>query len=233
MTASSTIRLLIQVINLVTRPDRLDRMRFQLETAGLSFETLVGVDGKKAGFESKFLSAGEIGCFKSHVNAMRRQKEIGAAYSLILEDDAALSSAVNEKFLSEMIDLMERNKLDMLQIGFIEHFYSFSLRSGILEAVISLLNGRGKKDASGARFVLGEFRSGAHAYLVSNRLAEGISSAISEPPLLPWDDWLGLMAKAQTHRNIRIARLVKSVVSQASRLSLNSKIDSDIEGPGS
>jgi GR25 family glycosyltransferase involved in LPS biosynthesis len=101
-------------------------MRYQLENKGLSFETLVGVEGKKAGFESRFLSAGEIGCFKSHVNAMRRQKEIGAAYSLILEDDAALSSAVNEKFLSEMMVLMDRNKLDMLQIGFIEHFYAFS-----------------------------------------------------------------------------------------------------------
>jgi GR25 family glycosyltransferase involved in LPS biosynthesis len=206
-------------------------MRYQLENKGLSFETLVGVEGKKAGFESRFLSAGEIGCFKSHVNAMRRQKEIGAAYSLILEDDAALSSVVNEKFLSEMMELMDRNKLDILQIGFIEHLYSFSLRSGVLESIINLLNERGRKDLSGFRYVLGEFRSGAHAYIVSARLAEGISSAVSEPPLLPWDDWLGLMAKAQTHRNFRIARLVKSVVSQASRSSLTSKIDSDIEGP--
>jgi GR25 family glycosyltransferase involved in LPS biosynthesis len=205
-------------------------MRYQLENKGLSFETLVGVEGKKAGFESRFLSAGEIGCFKSHVNAMRRQKEIGAAYSLILEDDAALSSVVNEKFLSEMMELMDRNKLDILQIGFIEHLYSFSLRSGVLESIINLLNERGRKDLSGFRYVLGEFRSGAHAYIVSARLAEGISSAVSEPPLLPWDDWLGLMAKAQTHRNFRIARLVKSVVSQASRSSQNSKIDSDIEG---
>jgi GR25 family glycosyltransferase involved in LPS biosynthesis len=208
-------------------------MRSQLKHAGLDFETQVAVDGKKAGFESKFLSSGEIGAFKSHVNAMRRQKEAGAHYSLILEDDAALSSAVNEKFLSEMMDLMDRNKLDMLQIGYIEHFYSFSLRPGVLESVISLLKGRGRKDTSGVRFVLGEFRSGAHAYIVSSHLAEGISSAVSEPPLLPWDDWLGLMAKSQTHRNFRIARLVKSVVSQASRSSLNSKIDSDIEGPGS
>jgi GR25 family glycosyltransferase involved in LPS biosynthesis len=208
-------------------------MSSQLSDAGLSFETLVAIDGRKVSLESKFLSTGEIGCFKSHVKAMRRQIEVGESYSLILEDDAVLSPAVNEKFLSQMMDLMDRNKLDMLQIGFIEHFYSFTLRSGLLEAVISLLNGRGKKDASGARFVLGEFRSGAHAYIVSKRLADGISSAISEPPLLPWDDWLGLMAKAQAHRNIRIARLVNSVVSQASRSSLNSKIDSDIEGPGS
>jgi GR25 family glycosyltransferase involved in LPS biosynthesis len=233
MTTAGFMKLLIQVINLASRPDRLALMGSRLKNAGLNFETQVAVDGKKAGFESKFLSRGEIGAFKSHVNAMRRQNETGAEYSLILEDDAALTSVVNEKFLSEMMDLMDRNKLDMLQIGFIEHFYTFSLRSGVLESFISLLNGRGTKDASGVRFVLGEFRSGAHAYIVSSHLANGISSAVSEPPLLPWDDWLGLMAKAQTHRNFLIARLVKSVVSQASRSSQNSKIDSDIEGPES
>jgi GR25 family glycosyltransferase involved in LPS biosynthesis len=205
-------------------------MRTQLKNAGLDFQVQVAVDGKRVALESEFLSKGEIGAFKSHVNAMRRQKELGAAYSLILEDDAALTSIVNETFLSEMMELMDRNKLDILQIGFIEHLYSFSLRSGVLESIINILNERGRKDLSGFRYVLGEFRSGAHAYIVSARLAEGISSAVSEPPLLPWDDWLGLMAKAQTHRNFRIARLVKSVVSQASRSSQNSKIDSDIEG---
>jgi GR25 family glycosyltransferase involved in LPS biosynthesis len=226
-------RLLIQVINLASRPDRLALMESQLNNTGLDFETQVAVDGKKSELESKFLSRGEIGCFKSHVNAMRRQKDTGAAYSLIFEDDAALTPIVTEEFLCELTDLMDRNRLDILQIGFIEHFYSFSLRSGVLESLIALLNGRGTKDSSGIRFVVGEFRSGAHAYIVSERLAEGISRAVSEPPLLPWDDWLGLMAKAQTHRNFRIARLVKSVVSQASRSSQNSNIDSDIEGPDS
>jgi GR25 family glycosyltransferase involved in LPS biosynthesis len=231
MNSAGVPKLLIQVINLTSRPDRLAVMRSQLKNAGLEFQTQVAVDGKRVALESEFLSKGEIGAFKSHVNAMRRQIEDGVAYSLILEDDAALTSVVNEKFLSEMMELMDRNKLDILQIGFIEHLYSFSLRSGVLESIINLLNERGRKDLSGFRYVLGEFRSGAHAYIVSARLAEGISSAVSEPPLLPWDDWLGLMAKAQTHRNFRIARLVKSVVSQASRSSLTSKIDSDIEGP--
>jgi hypothetical protein len=31
-------------------------------------------------------------------------------------------------------------------------------------------------------------------------------------PLLPWDDYLGLLAKNQMYRDIKIARLVKSVV---------------------
>ena len=233
MAELNTPKLLIQVINLSSRPDRLAVMESQLNKAGLDFETQVAVDGKKSGLKSKFLSMGEIGCFKSHLNAMRRQKETGSAYSLILEDDATLSPLVNQKFLSEMLNLMERNRLDILQIGFIEHFYTFSISSGVLESLIILLNGRGKRDPSGFRYVVGDFRSGAHAYIVSARLAEGISGTVSEPPLLPWDDWLGLMAKAQTHRNFRIARLVKSVVSQASRSSQNSKIDSDIEGPES
>jgi GR25 family glycosyltransferase involved in LPS biosynthesis len=233
MTKVEDMKLLIQVINLPSRPDRLALISSQLKDAGLSFEKLVAVDGKRAGFQSNFLSMGEIGCFKSHVNAMRKQKEVGAEYSLILEDDAALSSVVHEEFLSEMMDLMDRNKIDLLQIGYIEHFYSFSLRSGILESVIDFLNGRGRKDTSGVRFVLGEFRSGAHAYIVNARFADGISSAVSEPPLVPWDDWLGLMAKAQKHRKFRIARLVDSVVKQASRSPHKSSVDSDIEGPES
>jgi GR25 family glycosyltransferase involved in LPS biosynthesis len=233
MRSASVPRLLIQVINLASRPDRLALIGSRLKNAGLDFETQVAVDGKKAGFESRFLSKGEIGAFKSHVNAMRRQNETGAEYSLILEDDAALNKVVDDRFLTKMMELMDRNKIDILQIGFIEHLYSFSLRSGVLESIINLLNWRGRKDPSGFRYVIGEFRSGAHAYIVSSHLAEGISSAVSEPPLLPWDDWLGLMAKAQTHRNFRIARLVKSVASQASRSSQNSKIDSDIEGPES
>jgi GR25 family glycosyltransferase involved in LPS biosynthesis len=228
MTNLNNSGLLIQVINLATRPDRLALISAELQKAGLAFETQVAVDGQALGFQSKFLSKGEIGCFKSHVSAMRRQTEAGAPFSLILEDDATLSPTVNEKFLSEMTGLMARNQIDILQIGFIEHFYSLSIRSGILEFLIDLLKRRGQKDVSGYRFVLGEFRAGAHAYIINARLAEAISAAGTEPSLLPFDDWLGLTARGQTHRNIKIARLVKSVVSQASRLSQDSEIDSNI-----
>jgi len=230
MNAAIVPRILIQVINLASRPDRLALIGEKLKNAGLDFEIQVAVDGQKANFDSMFLSVGAIGAFKSHVNAMRRQVEAGVPYSLILEDDAAVNMVVNDKFLNAMMELMDQNKIDILQIGFIEHLYSSSLRSGVFEFLIDLLNGRGKKGPSGFRYVIGEFRSGAHAYIVSSHLAKGISSAVSEPPLLPWDDWLGSMAKTQTHHNFRIARLVKSVVSQESRSSQYSKIDSDIEG---
>jgi GR25 family glycosyltransferase involved in LPS biosynthesis len=228
VTNSNNLELLVQVINLAKRPDRLTLISADLNKAGLSFETQVAVDGQTVEIESKFLSKSEIGCFKSHVNAMGRQVEAGAQFSLILEDDAALSPVINEKFLSEMTKLMIRNQIDILQIGFIEHFYSLSIKRGILEFLIELLKGRGQKDVSGMRFVLGEFRAGAHAYIINNRLAEGISSTVNEPPLIPWDGYMQSLAGQLGRGEIRVARLVKSVVAQASRLSPDSKVDSNI-----
>ena len=230
MTNSNNSELLIQVINLAKRPDRLALISADLDKAGLKFETQVAVDGQTVESSSKFLSKGEIGCFKSHVNAMRRQVEVGAPFSLILEDDAALSPGLNEKYLSEMTNLMIRNQIDILQIGFIEHHYSLSrsMRRGILEFLIELLRGRGQKDVSGVRFVLGEFRAGAHAYIINNRLAEGISSTVKEPPLIPWDGYIHSLARQLGRGEIRVACLVQSVAAQASRLSENSKLDSNI-----
>jgi len=103
------------------------------------------------------------------------------------------------------------------------------LSTGPLEFLISLLKNRGTVDKSGVRFVLGEFRAGTHAYIVNSRLADAISRTVSEPPLIPWDGYLESLARGQIGRgDIRIARLVKSVVSQASREPHSLIVDSDI-----
>jgi hypothetical protein len=160
---------------------------------------------------------------------MRRQIETGAEFSLILEDDANIGNRIDRQALTQMLELMRRNQLDMLQIGFIDQFYVPSLRTGMLEYIISLLKSRGNKDASGLRFVLGEFRAGTHAYIVNTRLADAISMTVINPPLIPWDGYLESLARGQLGRgDIRIARLDKSLVSQVSRESRNGKVDSDI-----
>lgn len=229
MTDLNLSGILIQVINLARRPDRLAQVSSSLKGAGLTAETLIAVDGQLEQSQSEFLSKGEIAVWKSQINAMRRLVAKNAQFSLILEDDATLGSEVNEKFLIEIKDLMVRNQLDLLQIGYIENFYSPSLRSGLLEFLIALFRNRGTKDSSGLRFVLGDFRAGAHAYIVNARLAQAISTFVPEPPLIPWDGYLESLARGQVGRgDIRIARLVKSVVSQASRVPESLKVDSDI-----
>ena len=228
MTNSNASGILTQVINLKRRPDRLARISAELQKAGLSFEIQVAVDGQLETHEPKFLSKGAIGCWKSHLNSMRRIVEANAPFGLILEDDAVLSPVVNDRFLSEMTELMNRNQIDILQIGFIDWRNSISIRSGLLEFLIALLKQRGTKDPSGVRFVPGEFLETTHAYIVNVRLAEAISETFPGPPLLPWDDYLGVLAKSQIQRGIRIARLVKSVASQESKEAESSKLDSDI-----
>jgi GR25 family glycosyltransferase involved in LPS biosynthesis len=229
MPLTNASEILIQVINLAKRSDRLGMISLELERAGLVFETQVAVDGERDDYKSNFLSKGEIGCWKSHVNSMRKMIEEGYQYSFILEDDATLGFEVDENFLSKMTDVMKRNRIDLLQIGFIEHFYSASIRNGVFEFFIALLKKRGTKDASGVRFVLGDFRAGAHAYIVNSRLAAAISETVPLPPLIPWDGYLESLARGQIGRgDIRIARLGKSVISQASRAAKGQQLDSDI-----
>ena len=228
MTNSNASGILIQVINLERRPDRLAQVSAQLQRAGLSFETQVAVDGRLETHEPKFISKGAVGCWKSHVNSMRRIVEVKAQFGLILEDDAILSPVVNNQFLSEMTELMKRNQLDILQIGFIDWRNSISLRSGILEFLIALLKERGVQDSSGVRYILGDFLKTTHAYIVNARLAEALSETFPGPPLLDWDDYLGVLAKGQMHRGIRVARLQKSFALQESWQVEGLKKDSDI-----
>jgi GR25 family glycosyltransferase involved in LPS biosynthesis len=216
MTNSNSSGILIQVINLERRPDRLARISAELQRAGLDFETQVAVDGQLETYDPKFISKGAIGCWKSHVNSMLRIVEAKVPFGLILEDDATLSPVVNGKFLSEMIELMKRNQLDILQLGFITLRNSVALRSGILERMVSFLKKRGTKDSSGIRFVPGDFQKTTHAYIVNARLAEALAETFPGPPLLTWGDYLGTLAKGQMHRGIRIARLKKTVSLQDS-----------------
>ena len=90
----------IVVINLDRDPQRLAYMRSQLDDLGLSFTRFPGIVGAAlpdelrhyfGPSEESFLSAGEIGCYASHM-AVYEAVENGsiAAPVLVLEDDVAL-----------------------------------------------------------------------------------------------------------------------------------------------
>lgn len=97
-------RLLVLVINLDRSPDRLKRIGERLDSLGLAWERLPASDGRlldthdtalldRTEFgrrHGKHPLPGELGCYLSHVRAMRRVSESGAEFGLILEDDVQL-----------------------------------------------------------------------------------------------------------------------------------------------
>lgn len=92
----------ILVINLDQSPDRLGDIARKLDSMGLSFERIVAVDGstlteerKRGVYRKRFwrreLTAGEIGCYLSHLKAMRYMLEKKMDKAIILEDDLDLT----------------------------------------------------------------------------------------------------------------------------------------------
>lgn len=90
------------VINLDRSPHRLGSIRAQLDAAGIAFERFAAFEGRALSPEQlarvdaptyarshgKEPTAGEMGCYLSHLEAMRAFLATGHEHCLILEDDA-------------------------------------------------------------------------------------------------------------------------------------------------
>jgi glycosyl transferase family 25 len=96
------------VINLDRAPDRWERISLQLQRLGLSYTRLPAVDARaltpaqraaldEPGYRRKHGMTpvlGELGCYLSHVEAMRLFLDSDAACALILEDDVLLHDSL-------------------------------------------------------------------------------------------------------------------------------------------
>ncbi|MEP9353768.1 glycosyltransferase family 25 protein [Xanthobacter sp. KR7-65] len=85
--------MLVQLVNLERRPDRLAFMRRQLDDLGIAFQRLEAIDGTEAGVEpaTPGFSGAERACAFSHRLAWERFLASGAPHCLVLEDDVILS----------------------------------------------------------------------------------------------------------------------------------------------
>ncbi len=96
------------VINLDRAPERLARIRAQLEHLGLPFTRLPAVDARaltpqqqaaldEPGYRRRHGMSpvlGELGCYLSHVEVMRAFLASDAAFALVLEDDVLLRDSL-------------------------------------------------------------------------------------------------------------------------------------------
>lgn len=106
------------VINL----DR-DRTRWQstsrlLQGLGLDVERVTAVDGQEeGGRDTHFLSAGEQGCFQSHLKALERFLESGLPIALIFEDDIGTTLDANSLAHKVQTALPLLDTYDLIYLG--------------------------------------------------------------------------------------------------------------------
>lgn len=113
----------VYVINLDRSKERLSRITDRLAQVRLTFERITAVDGRSLAdpnllgydyFKNRFhygrkLTNGEIGCYASHLNALRTFLMSEENYCLILEDDAVLDNNLD----LELISLIQKiNSID-------------------------------------------------------------------------------------------------------------------------
>lgn len=77
----------VYVINLKRRPDRLAHITAECKKHGIEFTRIEAVDGKEVfpGVRKKNMQ-GHLGCYKSHLNALKEIQKSGT-HGLVLEDD--------------------------------------------------------------------------------------------------------------------------------------------------
>lgn len=173
---------MLVLINLDKSPDRLDRMRQRLEAVGLPWQRIAAIDGRamdyeahpdldRAGFEKyhgKRVSAGEVGCYLSHLQALSTFLASGGEFAVILEDDV-----VFEAGFAELLErLLERSDAwDMVKLS--------GFHSGTPLPLVSL------NDDYTLAVPLSR-HTGAGAYLVNRRAAQRLVDSLL-PMRLPYD----------------------------------------------
>lgn len=169
------------VINLDRDTERMRLMHAQFERLGLAYERFSAVRGDAPGAAGRWflmvdgrsptLSAGELGCYASHLTVMERFLELGAPVALVCEDDCELSDEL-PRLLAEVGNLTEG--WDVIRLATLT----------VKQAVVKV------SDVAGFELVkYSKIPVGSGAYLISRKGAEKfLAWAASAPLTQPVDE---------------------------------------------
>lgn len=134
------------VINLASSETRRKAMTSSLSLAGVSFELIEAVDGRGINpteFDSyddraaklrhgRSLSGGEIGCYLSHIAALKRFVASGKPVGLILEDDIHFTADVQPKIM-EILGCVDAKMASWDVINLTKADHSFARKLGHID----------------------------------------------------------------------------------------------------
>lgn len=216
----------VYVINLDSRKDRWQSVVKQSHLLGSQIIRVRAQDtSNQNGEENPYLSDGVFAIWRSHQLALHEFLLTSESHCLIMEDDFLLT----KKYSSAKIESFAAGEFDFIQLGF--------LKFGILDRLnllaknasdvffkflhkISLIlpgtnfNSRLFISSQGGimiNLVVANIRPGAHAYLVSRKMAEALLE-INSPPFLSTD--LLYMALGEM-RCFKMVRTRRSLVRQS------------------
>lgn len=170
------------VINLDRAPERLDRIRQQMQRLALPFTRLPAVDARalqssqRAALDEPAYRRkhgmtpvlGELGCYLSHVHAMQQFLASPARFALVLEDDVLL----HDSLPGVLQGLMQHaDRWDMVKLS--------AVHSGTPVPVLQLAPGH-------QLAVMLSRCTGSSAYIVNRRAAQAYAAGLL-PMSLPYD----------------------------------------------
>lgn len=93
----------IYVINLASRPDKMERVDSLLKSRGIEYQRFEGIKGDEWFDKDSPLTKGEIGCALSHLSIMKNALEKGMEWILIFEDDIHFDSKITQKTFGKAV----------------------------------------------------------------------------------------------------------------------------------
>lgn len=224
----------IYVINLEDRVDRFQESSLEARRCGIEVKFISAIDSHSLSVQKEtFLTPQATACWLSHLKAMQELTDSGHDFGLILEDDFTVKRI--SKFKST-IENTNMNQWDLIQIGFL----NIGIRSRIdtlfanLENLLFYILAKLVKkfswvsDSIGDRlrvkraedvpwgYVPDDLRAGAHAYLITSKMAETLLKDYRNQNVLTAD---GFLIATNWTRPFRTLRLKKSLVGQTNSIS--------------
>jgi GR25 family glycosyltransferase involved in LPS biosynthesis len=218
--------MIVYIINLDSRQDRWQSVIHQAQLLNFQFVRISAVDSSPSKTDSNpYLADGVFAIWKSHQRALNQFLATSDSHCMILEDDFLLAKGYSLNKICEYIE----SDFDFIQIGFLkfgvldrldlstknasDFFFKFLHKISLIipganfNSRLFISSQRGIK----INLVLANIRPGAHAYVVSRRMAEALLE-INSPPFLSTD--LLYMALGEM-RSFRMVRTRRSLVRQS------------------